>query len=97
MARPLRLEFASALYHLIARGNQQERIFLDDHDRQSFFDLPGKEVNQKGFFKSAGLVIIMIGATVITLMSGDIVMTLIPLVVGLLFAFLAYGRWWLPP
>ncbi len=46
---------------------------------------------------AAGLVIIMIGATVLTLASGDIAMALIPLVVGLLSAFVAYGRWRLTP
>ncbi len=46
---------------------------------------------------AAGLVIIMIGATVLTLGSGDIAMALIPLVVGLLSAFVAYGRWRLAP
>jgi hypothetical protein len=46
---------------------------------------------------AAGLVIIMIGATVLTLASGDIAMVLIPLVVGLLSAFVAYGRWRLAP
>ena len=43
-----------------------------------------------------GLVIIMIGATVLTLASGEVAMALIPLLVGLLAAFIAYGRWsWL--
>ncbi len=42
---------------------------------------------------AAGLVIIMIGATVITLMSGEVTAALISLVVGLLAAFVAYGRW----
>ena len=46
---------------------------------------------------AAGLVLIMIGATVLTLASGDIAMALIPLVVGLLAAFVAYGRWRLAP
>jgi uncharacterized membrane protein YphA (DoxX/SURF4 family) len=46
---------------------------------------------------AAGLVIIMIGATVLTLMTGDITMALIPLVVGLLSAFVAYARWRLAP
>ena len=41
---------------------------------------------------AAGLVVIMIGATVLTLASGDVVAALIPLVVGLLSAFVAYGR-----
>ena len=40
-----------------------------------------------------GLVIIMIGATVITLAGGDVAPAPIPLVVGLLSAFVAYGRW----
>ena len=46
---------------------------------------------------AAGLVIIMTGATVVTLAGGDVVMALIPLMVGLLAAFVAYGRWRLVP
>ena len=46
---------------------------------------------------AAGLVIIMIGATVITLAGGDVAPALIPLAVGLLAAFVAYGRWRLAP
>jgi len=46
---------------------------------------------------AAGLVIIMIGATVVTLAGGDVKMALLPLVVGLLAAFVAYGRWRLVP
>ena len=41
---------------------------------------------------AAGLVIIMIGATVLSAMSGGIVPALFPLIVGLLLAFVAYGR-----
>ena len=46
---------------------------------------------------AAGLVIIMIGATVIVLMTDGIAMALIPLVVGILCAFVAYGRWRVAP
>ena len=46
---------------------------------------------------AAGLVLIMIGATVITLAGGDVVAALISVVVGLLAAFVAYGRWRLAP
>jgi uncharacterized membrane protein YphA (DoxX/SURF4 family) len=46
---------------------------------------------------AAGLVIIMIGATVVTVMIGGGAMALIPLVVGILAAFVAYGRWQLAP
>jgi putative transposase len=41
MARPLRLEFAGALYHLTSRGDAREAIFLCDADRRVFFDLVG--------------------------------------------------------
>jgi uncharacterized membrane protein YphA (DoxX/SURF4 family) len=46
---------------------------------------------------AAGLVIIMIGATAITLLGGDAAMSVVPIVVGLLLAFVAYGRWRLAP
>ncbi len=36
MARPLRLEYAGALYHLTSRGNAQNDIFCDDADRNMF-------------------------------------------------------------
>ena len=49
---------------------------------------------------AAGLVIIMIGATVLTLVGVVPVgaaMALIPLMVGILSAFVTYGRWRLVP
>ena len=46
---------------------------------------------------AAGLVIIMIGATVVTVVLMDAALALMPLVVGLLAAFVAYGRWRLAP
>ncbi|MBI3343674.1 MAG: transposase [Gammaproteobacteria bacterium] len=39
MARPLRIEFAGALYHVTARGNAQADIYADDSDRQQFLSL----------------------------------------------------------
>ena len=42
---------------------------------------------------AAGLVIIMIGATVVTVMAVEIAMALVPLVTGILCLFVAYGRW----
>ena len=47
MARPLRLEFAGALYHLTARGNARADIFADNEDRRLFLDLLGKEISQQ--------------------------------------------------
>ena len=46
---------------------------------------------------AAGLIIIMIGATVLTLMMGQGLVALFPFVVGLLAVFVAYGRWKLVP
>ena len=46
---------------------------------------------------AAGLVIVMIGAVAVTLATADVATALIPLVVGLLAAFVAYGRWRLTP
>jgi uncharacterized membrane protein YphA (DoxX/SURF4 family) len=46
---------------------------------------------------AAGLVIIMIGAVVITIVTMGFVMAILPLVTGILAAFVAYGRWRLTP
>jgi uncharacterized membrane protein YphA (DoxX/SURF4 family) len=42
---------------------------------------------------AAGLVIIMIGATVITASGANAAAAMIPMTVGVLLAFLAYSRW----
>ena len=49
MARPLRLEYAGALYHLTARGNAGANIFRHDDDRRLFLELLGKEITQQGW------------------------------------------------
>ena len=36
MARPLRIEFSGALYHVTSRGDRREPIFEDDEDRRMF-------------------------------------------------------------
>jgi hypothetical protein len=46
---------------------------------------------------AGALVIVMVGATALGLAAGDVAMALIPLGVGLLAAFVAYGRWRLAP
>jgi uncharacterized membrane protein YphA (DoxX/SURF4 family) len=46
---------------------------------------------------AAGLVIVMLGAIFYTLAAGQIGGTIISLIVGLLAAFVAYGRWRLTP
>lgn len=44
MARPLRLEFEGAFWHITARGNDRRDIFLDDEDRQVFLDMLGAAI-----------------------------------------------------
>jgi DoxX-like family len=46
---------------------------------------------------AACLVVIMIGATVLTLMTGGGATALFPCVTGLLLVFVAYGRWRMAP
>ena len=36
MARPLRIEWPGALYHVTDRGNERQLIFRDDQDRRKF-------------------------------------------------------------
>lgn len=38
MARPPRIQYAGAFYHIIVRGNQQQDIFLDDSDRNEYLN-----------------------------------------------------------
>jgi len=38
MARPLRIEYPGAIYHITSRGNNKSPIFKDDHDRESFLN-----------------------------------------------------------
>jgi hypothetical protein len=46
---------------------------------------------------AAGLVIMMIGATVFTVVTMDVTMALAPLALGILAVFVAYGRWKVAP
>jgi len=46
MSRPLRIEFAGALYHVTSRGDGQEDIYLDDSDRELFLEVLG-EVSER--------------------------------------------------
>jgi putative transposase len=39
MARPWRVQFKGAVYHVVARGNNRQDIFIDDHGREVFLDL----------------------------------------------------------
>ena len=39
MARPLRIEYANAWYHILNRGRRGESIFVDNHDYIGFINL----------------------------------------------------------
>jgi REP element-mobilizing transposase RayT len=49
MARKPRLDIPGGLYHVILRGNAQQDIFFDDHDRQVFYDLLGEGSRRFGY------------------------------------------------
>jgi REP element-mobilizing transposase RayT len=36
MARPLRIQYAEAFYHVTSRGNERKAVFLTDRDREKF-------------------------------------------------------------
>ena len=46
MVRPLRLEFSGALYHVTARGNARQGIYLDDQDRHLFLSVLAEVVGR---------------------------------------------------
>ena len=46
MARPLRIEFSGALFHVTSRGDRREAIFEDDADRQLFLQILAEVVNR---------------------------------------------------
>ena len=44
MARPLRIQYEGALYHITCRGNEQRDIFRDDDDRREFLSILEKSL-----------------------------------------------------
>jgi hypothetical protein len=38
MARPLRISYPNAFYHVTCRGNDRRAIFRDDHDQMRFLE-----------------------------------------------------------
>lgn len=46
MARPLRIEYEGAVYHVTSRGNARKRIYRDGEDRFSFLKVLGSVVNR---------------------------------------------------
>lgn len=46
MARPLRLEFPGAVYHVTSRGNERRSIFRSDRDRRAFLGFLAETVRR---------------------------------------------------
>jgi hypothetical protein len=49
MARPLRIEYPGAVYHVTSRGNAQNKIFSDDQDRETFLTTLGSVVKRYNY------------------------------------------------
>ena len=49
MARPLRLQYAGASYHVMARGDGGKAVFEEDKDRFDFLDRLGKVCGSHGW------------------------------------------------
>ena len=48
MARPVRVEFENAVYHVTARGNERKDIYRDVADRQCFLETLEEAVGRFG-------------------------------------------------
>ena len=53
MARQLRIEYEGAFYHVTSRGNQRERIFWDDKDRDGFKQILKRTKERYGYLLHA--------------------------------------------
>jgi REP element-mobilizing transposase RayT len=49
MARPLRIQYEGALYHVLSRGDRREAIFLEEADRDGFLDCLGPACGKTGW------------------------------------------------
>ena len=49
MARPLRIEYPGAIYHITSRGNARRPIYKEDKDRETFQELLGSVVSRYGW------------------------------------------------
>jgi REP element-mobilizing transposase RayT len=49
MTRPLRLEFAGALYHVTSRGDHGEALYRDDKDRKAWLEILQRVCNRFNF------------------------------------------------
>ena len=52
MARPIRIEYPGAVYHIITRGNNRQAVFRDDQDRRTYLRSSPSTVKKKKFIFS---------------------------------------------
>ena len=50
MARPLRITYDGAVYHVTLRGNEQKAIFKDDQDRERYLLKLEESLKRYDFF-----------------------------------------------
>jgi REP element-mobilizing transposase RayT len=48
MARPIRIEYRGAVYHVICRGNNRQAVFRDDQDRKKYLERLSLYCGEKG-------------------------------------------------
>jgi len=49
VARPVRIEFAGAVYHVTSRGDRHEAIYEDDEDRYAYLKILAAVVERFGW------------------------------------------------
>jgi hypothetical protein len=53
MPRALRVQYAGAVYRIMASGNQGQVVFRDDGDRDRFLGTPGEACEKTGWIVHA--------------------------------------------
>jgi REP element-mobilizing transposase RayT len=48
MARPLRIEYSGAFYHITSRGNERKEVFKSQRDREKFLFYRGSTTERYG-------------------------------------------------
>ena len=49
MARPLRIEYEGAIYHVMARGNRRNVLFGDSWERRRWLETLGEAIDRTGW------------------------------------------------
>jgi REP element-mobilizing transposase RayT len=49
MARPIRIQYAGAVYHVMARGSHGQVVFQDNTDRKVFLETLGEACEKTGW------------------------------------------------